>query len=161
MTDQPIDNKIEIREQPAFNTRSQLSPDSNVGDAVIESEDNSINSNNPSETSIYTMATFDTQMESFIKNILIASPNDGTGKSMLNAGIVNWDAFEMFDPDKADYLEYTDGQDKKSPSMIIKKQIKYARFYLTKLRDDKDMKADDPLKWVLAEFTAWWHSNAR
>ena len=74
MADQPVDNNIDNREQPAFNTRSQSMRDSNVGDAVIESEDNSINSNNPPETSLYTMATFDTQMDSFVKNILIASP---------------------------------------------------------------------------------------
>ena len=124
MTDQPIDNNIENREQPAFNTRSQSLRDSNIGNAVIESEDNSTNSNNPSETSLYTMATFDTQMESFIQNILTASPTDDTGKSMLNAGIINWDAFEMFDPDEADYLEYIDGSVTKSPSMIMKKRIK-------------------------------------
>ena len=161
MTDQPIDNNIENREQPAFNTRSQSLRDSNIGNEVIESEDNSTDSNNPSETSLYTMATFDTQMESFIKNILTASPTDDTGKSMLNAGIINWDAFEMFDPDEADYLEYIDGSVTKTPSMIMKKRIKYARFYLTKLRDDKDTKADDPTTWVPAEFTAWWRSNAR
>ena len=59
------------------------------------------------------MATFDTQMDSFLKNILIVSPNDDTGKSLLNAGIVTWNAFEMFDLDEANYLEYVDSHDTK------------------------------------------------
>ena len=108
MTDQPVDNNIDNREELAYNTHSHslrgLDVPSEFGDVTIKeqsiesdisqdnSDDNSINSNisrnNPSEISPRTMATFDTQMDSFLKNILIVSPNDDTGKSLLKAGFL-------------------------------------------------------------------------
>ena len=99
-------------------------------------------------------------MESFLRIIPIVPPTDNTGKSHLEAR-VTWDAFERLNPDKADYLDYTNGNNTKSSSMIMKKQIKYARFYLTHLRESKDRKADEPTNWVPTELTTWWHTNAR
>ena len=80
MTDRPVDNNIDNREEPSYNTRLHYSRGSDIpsefGDVTIKeqsiesnisqdnSDDNSINSNisrnDPSETSLHTMATFDT-----------------------------------------------------------------------------------------------------